>query len=78
MGKFHIGGAWLAAHTGKPVLPIALDAGEHWGKNSILKKPGTITVSIGKPIDTSGLKADEVNKLAEAWIAAEMPRLRSL
>ncbi len=78
MGKFHIGGAWLAAHTATPVLPIALDAGEHWGKNSMLKKPGTITVSIGKPIVTDGLKADEVNKRAEAWIAAEMPRLRGL
>lgn len=77
-GKFHIGGAWLAAHTGTPVLPVALNAGEYWGKNQFLKKPGTITVSIGAPIDTTGRKPDEVNKLAEAWIAAEMARIDAI
>ncbi|HEY3326448.1 MAG TPA: lysophospholipid acyltransferase family protein [Novimethylophilus sp.] len=78
MGKFHIGGAWLAAHSGTPALPVALNAGEHWGKNSFLKKPGTITVSIGQPIATQGMKPDALNKQVEAWIAAEMPRLKSL
>lgn len=74
-GKFHIGGAWLATHTGTAALPIALNAGENWGKNSFLKKPGTITVSIGKPIATAGMKPDQLNKEVEAWIAAEMARI---
>lgn len=77
-GKFHIGGAWLATHTESLALPIALDAGEHWGKNSFLKKPGIITVSIGNPIAATGMKPDELNKQVEAWITAEMPRLKSL
>jgi len=77
-GKFHIGGAWLATHSNSLALPIALDAGEHWGKNSFLKKPGTITVSIGKAIDTAGMKPDELNKQVEAWITAEMPKLKTL
>jgi len=76
-GKYHIGGAWLATHTGAPALPVAHNAGEFWGKRQFLKKPGTIIVSIGKPIDTSGMKADELNKRVEAWIEGEMPHLAS-
>jgi len=75
-GKYHIGGAWLATHTGATALPVAHNAGEFWRRNSLLKHPGTITVSIGEPIDTTGMKADELNKQVEAWIEREMPRLR--
>ena len=71
-GKYHIGGAWLAAQTKTPVVPVAHNAGEYWGKNSFLKRPGTITLSIGKPIDTNGIKADELNQRVEAWIEKEM------
>lgn len=74
-GNYHIGGAWLAAQTGTPVLPVAHNAGEFWGKNTFLRRPGTITVSIGPVIATDGLKADEVNRRAEAWIEAEMERI---
>jgi 1-acyl-sn-glycerol-3-phosphate acyltransferase len=77
-GKYHIGGAWLATHTGAIVIPVAHNAGEYWSKNSLLKQPGTITVSIGKPIDTTGMKADDLNKQVEAWIEAEMQRLDTL
>lgn len=76
--KYHIGGAWLATHTGATVVPVAHNAGEYWRKNSLLKFPGTITVSIGKPINASGMKADELNKMVEAWIESEMARLDSL
>lgn len=74
-GKYHIGGAWLATHVGATVLPVAHNAGEFWRKNSLLKHPGTITVSIGKPINAAGLKADELNRQVEAWIENEMTRL---
>ncbi len=77
-GKYHIGGAWLATHTSATVLPVAHNAGEFWPKNSLLKHPGTITVSIGKPIDAAGMRPDELNKKVEEWIEAEMPRLKAL
>lgn len=76
-GKFHIGGAWLASGTKATVLPVAHNAGHCWGKNTIFKKPGVITVSIGQPIDCSRLKPDEVNSQTEAWIRAEMAVLES-
>jgi len=74
-GEYNIGGAWLATHTGTPVLPVAHTAGEFWGKGSFLKHPGTITVSIGKPIAPEGLKTAEVNQQVEDWIEAEMQRI---
>jgi 1-acyl-sn-glycerol-3-phosphate acyltransferase len=74
-GKYHIGGAWLASHTGTQVVPVAHNAGRFWRKNSIIKHPGTITVVIGPPIETAGLKADAVNQLVEHWIESEMANL---
>lgn len=74
-GKYRIGGAWLATHTNVPVIPVAHNAGEFWGKNSFVKHPGTITVSIGKPIDSTGMEAGELNAQVEAWIEAEMLRI---
>lgn len=74
-GKYHVGGAWLAAKTGTTVVPVAHNAGKYWRKNAFVKHPGTIQVSIGKPIETKGLKPDEVNKQVEAWIEAEMTTL---
>jgi 1-acyl-sn-glycerol-3-phosphate acyltransferase len=74
-GKYKIGGAMLAAHCGVPVLPVAHNAGKFWGKNAFIKRPGTITMVIGKPIVTIGLKADEITRLTEDWIEGEMTKL---
>jgi 1-acyl-sn-glycerol-3-phosphate acyltransferase len=75
--KYQVGGAWLAVHTGAPVVPVAHNAGELWGRNAFLKRPGTVTVSIGEPIDPSGLSAQALNDRVEAWIESEMVRISS-
>lgn len=75
VGRYGIGGAWLAAQTKTPVLPVAHNAGEVWPKNSFLKFPGTITVSIGPVISSQGKKADALNEEVKAWIESEMKRL---
>ena len=75
-GKYHIGGAWLAAHTQTTVVPVAHNAGLFWRKNAFIKRPGTIIVSIGKPIETAGLKADALNQQVEDWIESEMLKLK--
>jgi len=74
-GKYKVGGAWLATHSGALAVPVAHNAGEFWGKNAFLKHPGTITVSIGPPIAPAGLKADDLNVQVEAWIENEMTQL---
>lgn len=73
--SYKAGGAMLAVETNTPVLPVALNSGEYWGRNAFFKTPGTITVSIGPLIETTGLKATVVNARAEAWIEEEMTRI---
>jgi 1-acyl-sn-glycerol-3-phosphate acyltransferase len=70
--KYHIGGAWLATHTQTTVVPVAHNAGLFWRKNAFSKLPGTIIMSIGKPIETATLKTDALNQQVEDWIEAEM------
>ncbi|CAD6530480.1 hypothetical protein LMG28727_02663 [Paraburkholderia kirstenboschensis] len=74
-GKYKTGGARFAIATGAPVVPIAHNAGRVWPRNSFLKYAGIVTVSIGKPIETTGLTPDEVNTRVEQWIEAEMRRI---
>lgn len=75
VGRYGIGGAWLATHTKTPVLPVAHNAGEVWPKNSFLKRPGTVTVSIGPVISSEGKKADVLNEEVKHWIESEMKQL---
>lgn len=73
--RYKVGGAWLARRAGVPVVPVAHNAGEFWRRNAFLKYPGEITVSIGPPIEVRGVKAEQINNLAEAWVEGEMRRL---
>jgi 1-acyl-sn-glycerol-3-phosphate acyltransferase len=70
--RYKVGGAHLAAKSGAPVVPVALNSGEFWRRQAFIKHPGTVTVSIGPAIDPAGLSAEEINRRAEAWIEAEM------
>jgi 1-acyl-sn-glycerol-3-phosphate acyltransferase len=71
-GRYKGGGARLAVATNTLVVPIALNSGECWGKNSFVKKPGLITVSIGKPIAPDGMDQTELMQKVENWIESEM------
>ena len=74
-GKYKIGGALLAASCGVPVVPVAHNAGRLWGRNAFSKHPGLITMSIGAPIETDGLKADDIIQRVETWIENEILNL---
>ncbi|CAG0981220.1 1-acyl-sn-glycerol-3-phosphate acyltransferase [Rhodocyclaceae bacterium] len=73
--RYKIGGAHLAAQSGAPVVPVALNSGEFWRRKAFLKRPGTVTVSIGPAIDPAGLSAEDINLRAETWIENEMRRI---
>ncbi|HEV8518356.1 MAG TPA: lysophospholipid acyltransferase family protein, partial [Burkholderiales bacterium] len=75
-GTYQTGGAAIAVHAGAPVLPVAHNAGTCWRRNSFLKYPGTITVSIGKAIASRGQKADALTRQVETWIESEMQQLK--
>ena len=73
--RYKAGGAYLATRVGCQVVPVAHNAGEFWPRQAFLKKPGTVTISIGPAFSAAGLSEQEVNQRAEAWIEAEMRRL---
>jgi 1-acyl-sn-glycerol-3-phosphate acyltransferase len=73
--RYKIGGAHLAACAGAPVVPVALTSGEFWRRQAFIKRPGTVTVSIGPAIDPAGLSAEDINLRAETWIENEMRRI---
>lgn len=74
-GTYQTGGAAIAVHAGAPVLPVAHNAGTVWPRHAFRKYPGTITVSIGMPIDSRGRKADALTREVETWIESEVLRL---
>lgn len=73
--RYKMGGALLADYSQYPVYPIAHNAGECWPRNTFIKRPGLITVSIGPKIDVAGKSPAEINKATRAWIEAEIEAL---
>ena len=69
------GGVRLAMSTGTDILPIAQNSGLLWPRNTFVKKPGLITVSIGPIIKVANKTEDEIQNEVEAWIESEMRRL---
>jgi 1-acyl-sn-glycerol-3-phosphate acyltransferase len=72
---YYPGGAWLACAAGAPVVPVAHNAGLFWPRNAFLKRPGTVTVRIGPPIEAANRDAKTVNELARTWIEEQQRAL---
>jgi len=72
---YHPGGAWLACASGAPVVPVAHNAGLFWPRNAFLKRPGTVTVRIGPPIEPANRDPQTVNELARTWIEEQQKAL---
>jgi 1-acyl-sn-glycerol-3-phosphate acyltransferase len=70
-------GALLARATGRPVVPVAHNAGEFWPRRGWLKRPGTIRVVIGPPIATAGREPRDINADVQSWIEATLERISS-
>jgi 1-acyl-sn-glycerol-3-phosphate acyltransferase len=74
---YQVGGAWLAAASGVPVVPVAHNAGLFWPRNAFLKRPGTVTVRIGPTIQAANNDPKTINDLAEKWIEEQQETLCS-
>jgi len=72
---YQLGGAWLAAAAGAPVVPVAHNAGLLWPRNAFLKRPGTVTIRIGPAIDAGSRDPKSINQLAEEWIEEQQKAL---
>jgi len=73
--KYKTGGARLAIELGVPIVPVAHNAGYLWPKGVLGKRPGTVTISFGKPITPEGKNAQALTAEIEGWIEGEVARL---
>lgn len=68
LGEFKTSGAALAKSAGVPIVPVAHNAGQHWPRDSWIKKPGTIHMHIGPIINTDTKDPRELTAQARDWI----------
>ena len=74
-GTYKAGGTRLAVAVGVPVVPIAVNAARCWPRKTFLIRPGTVDISIGKPIPSEGRTAEDLMRDVEQWIETEMRRI---
>lgn len=73
--RYKTGAARLAIEMQVPILPIAHNAGWLWPKGVLGKRPGTVTLSIGRPITPDARDPARLMQAVEAWIEGEVARL---
>lgn len=73
--RYGVSGAALARDSGRPVVPVAHNAGDFWHRRGLRKKPGTIHVVFGPPIPTVGKSAADINRETQTWIETTMARI---
>ena len=66
--RFGLSGALLAIAAGRAIIPVAHNAGEFWPRRGWLKRPGTIRVIIGAPIETVGRDPRDLTNEVQQWI----------
>ena len=73
--RYGLSGALLASAAGKPIVPVAHNAGWFWPRRGWFKRPGTVRVVVGEPIPTAGRDARQVSDDVQRWIEAQVARL---
>lgn len=67
LGEYQKGGVVIAKKSGTTLLPIYHNAGKFWAKGSFIKYPGTVTITIGKPINPEGQSAAQLTQTIVDW-----------
>jgi 1-acyl-sn-glycerol-3-phosphate acyltransferase len=73
--KYGVSGAVLASRAGCKIIPVAHNAGYFWPRRGWVKKPGTIRVAIGPPIEAAGRDPRKLNDEVRAWIETKIAAL---
>lgn len=76
--RYGVSGTLLAQEAGKPITPVAHNAGYYWPRRGLRKKPGTVRFVVGPPIDTAGRDVREVNREIQNWIENKVAEIASL
>jgi len=75
--RYGLSGALLAVAAGKPIVPVAHNAGFFWPRRGWHKRAGVVRVVVGEPIPTAGRDARQINDDVQRWIEAQVVRLAS-
>src|SRR5262249_19302693 len=73
--RYGLSGALLASATGRPIVPVAHNAGFFWPRRGWLKRAGTVRVVVGAPISTAGRDARQISDDVQRWIEAQVELL---
>ena len=76
--KYGVSGAALARDAGCKIIPVAHNAGDYWGRRSIIKRPGKIRIVIGPPIDPGDRDPKQTNLIVQDWIESKMHEISVL
>ena len=74
-GTYARSGAEISLATGAPLVPIAHNSAVCWPMGTIIKYPGTVTLSIGPAIPTEGRTSKAITQDVKEWIEAEVKQL---
>lgn len=75
--KFSKTAALLAMETGRPIIPVAHNAGQCWPGKGFLKHSGILRVVVGPPIYPQGKGLDELYAQSRDWVELNRDRLTS-
>jgi 1-acyl-sn-glycerol-3-phosphate acyltransferase len=73
--RYKTGGCRLSAELNVPLLPVAHNAGWLWPKGVLGKRPGVITLSIGKPMFLGECDLPTLAQRLEATIEDDVARM---
>lgn len=73
MGAYARSAADIAKAAGVPIVPIAHNSGCFWLNKRILKLPGTIKLTVGKPITIGDQSTKAVMASIREWTIEQMP-----
>ncbi len=73
--KFGVSGAMLSIASGKSVVPLSHNAGSFWPRRGFMKRPGTIRVVIGEPIEPADKEPRQLNEEVKQSIEAGLARI---
>ena len=75
LGKYQNGAVAIAKKTGRPLQPVFHNSGKHWPKGGFIKKPGVITLVIGKQISVNNGSASDISQSIRDWALEQSERI---
>lgn len=77
--KYARSGADIAKEYGSFIVPVSHNAGAFWGAkgSKFLKRPGLITLVIGKAIDSASANSKTLTADVEHWIESTLDEIQS-